>query len=178
MGEIVAAVNISEYGVSVLLDFAQTCGLVKVIKPKNDVQNTQKKPHRYTITKVAFCLLHDEMSVVNFNFTQHFGYQGLVNLAESIKTGQPAGLKVFGDWDTLYPHLAELPDKPKDSWFAFDHFYSDNAFDELLPIIFTNNPKHIVDIGGKTGRFTTKCLQYNSDVHVTMMDLPPHNKIY
>jgi len=169
LNEIVDAVKVSEYGVSVLLDFALTCGLVTLLSDANE----QDSLPRYSLTKVAFFLLHDEMSVVNFDFTQHFGYQGLANLTESIKTGKPEGLKVFGDWPTLYPHLPELPDKTRDSWFAFDHFYSDHAFDEILPLVFASNPKHIVDIGGNTGRFTTKCLQHNSEVKVTIMDLPP-----
>jgi len=169
LNEIVAAVNVSEYGVSVLLDFALTCGLVTLTADDSSQENLP----RYGLTKVSFFLLHDEMSIVNFDFTQHFGYQGLANLTESIKTGKPEGLKVFGDWPTLYPHLPELPDETRASWFAFDHFYSDHAFDEILPLVFANKPKHIVDIGGNTGRFTTKCLQHNSDVEVTIMDLPP-----
>ncbi|MCW8832656.1 MAG: class I SAM-dependent methyltransferase [Colwellia sp.] len=169
LSEIVDAVNVSEYGVSVLLDFALTCGLVTLTPDESE----QDSLPRYGITKVAFFLLHDEMSIVNFDFTQHFGYQGLANLTESIKTGKPEGLKVFGDWPTLYPHLPELPDKTRESWFAFDHFYSDHAFDEILPLVFASQPKHIVDIGGNTGRFTTKCLQYDSEVQMTIMDLPP-----
>jgi len=169
LSEIVEAVKVSEYGVSVLLDFALTCGLVSVMHDEGEPKNLP----RYSLTKVAFFLLHDEMSVVNFDFTQHFGYQGLANLTESIKTGKPEGLKVFGDWPTLYPHLPELPDKTRESWFAFDHFYSDHAFDEILPLVFASKPKHIVDIGGNTGRFTTKCLQHDSEVQVTIMDLPP-----
>jgi hypothetical protein len=165
--DIAEAVNVSEYGVSVLLDFALTCGLV--LLSEADEQNER----RYTLTKVAFFLLHDEMSVVNLDFTQHFGYQGLANLTESIKTGKPEGLKVFGDWPTLYPHLPELPNKTRESWFAFDHFYSDHAFDEILPLVFANKPKHIVDIGGNTGRFATKCLQHDEQVNLTIMDLPP-----
>jgi len=159
--EITDAVKQSEYGVSVLLDFALTCGLVTITD------------ERYSLTKVAFFLLHDEMSIVNLEFTQHFGYQGLANLTESIKTGKPEGLKVFGDWPTLYPHLPELPDKTRESWFAFDHFYSDHAFDEILPLVFKNKPKHIIDIGGNTGRFASKCLHHDKDVQVTIMDLPP-----
>jgi len=169
LNEIVEAVKVSEYGVSVLLDFALTCGLVTVIKDENEQENLS----RYSLTKVAFFLLHDEMSVVNFDFTQYFGYQGLANLTESIKTGKPEGLKVFGDWPTLYPHLPELPDRTRESWFAFDHFYSDHAFDEILPLVFASKPKRIVDIGGNTGRFATKCLQHDNEVQVTIMDLPP-----
>jgi len=169
LSEIIDAVKVSEYGVSVLLDFALTCGLVSVTHDESE----QKNSPRYRLTKVAFFLLHDEMSIVNFDFTQHFGYQGLANLTESIKTGKPEGLKMFGDWQTLYPHLPELPDRTRASWFAFDHFYSDHAFDEILPLVFASKPKHIVDIGGNTGRFTIKCLQHDSEVQMTIMDLPP-----
>ena len=173
--EIANAVKVTEYGVSVLLDFALTCGLVTITEPTKSDEHTDSEQSEalYTITKVAFFLLHDEMSVINFDFTQHFGYQGLANLTKSIKTGKPEGLKAFGDWSTLYPHLVDLPEKPRESWFAFDHFYSDHAFDEILPLVFANKPKHIVDIGGNTGRFTTKCLQYNDNVNITIMDLPP-----
>lgn len=169
LNDIVAAVKVSEYGVSVLLDFALTCGLVT----RSDDANQPKTAPRYHLSKVAFFLLHDEMSIVNFDFTQHFAYQGLANLTESIKTGKPAGLKVFGDWSTLYPHLPELPDQTRASWFAFDHFYSDHAFDEILPLVFASKPKRIVDIGGNTGRFATKCLQHDNQVELTIMDLPP-----
>ena len=172
LNDIVDAVKVSEYGVSVLLDFALTCGLITVNHDSTDGSEKKHLP-RYRITKVAFFLLHDEMSVVNFDFTQHFAYQGLANLTESIKTGKPEGLKMFGDWPTLYPHLPELPDETRASWFAFDHFYSDHAFDEILPLVFASKPKHIVDIGGNTGRFSTKCLQHDSEVQVTIMDLPP-----
>jgi hypothetical protein len=169
LNEIIDAVQVSEYGVSVLLDFALTCGLVALSKQDSE----EDKQPKYSLTKVSFFLLHDEMSIVNFDFTQHFGYQGLANLTESIKNGKPEGLKVFGDWPTLYPHLPELPDRTRESWFAFDHFYSDHAFDEILPLVFATRPKNIVDIGGNTGRFATKCLQYNEQVNVTIMDLPP-----
>ncbi len=159
--QIVAATGVSEYGVSVLVDFALTCGLLTC------------NEGRYGLTKVAFFLLHDEMSQVNFDFTQHFGYQGLAHLTDSIKNGKPEGLKEFGDWKTLYPHLPELPERTRQSWFAFDHFYSDNAFDEILPEVFASKPKHIVDIGGNTGRFSLKCLAHDDKVNLTIMDLPP-----
>jgi hypothetical protein len=165
--EIVCALKVSEYGMSVLLDFALTCGLVKKEK-----KNQKEDVLAYRLTKVAFFLLHDEMSAINLDFTQKFAYQGLANLTQSIQTGRPEGLKVFGDWTTLYPHLSELPEKAKESWFAFDHFYSDHAFDEILPFVFAQDPQHIVDIGGNTGRFAIKCLEYNPNVHLSIMDLP------
>jgi len=159
--QICEAIDVSAYGISVLLDFALSCGLVEC---ENEL---------YGLTKVSFFLLHDEMSTVNMDFTQHFAYRGLENLTESIQNGKPEGLKVFGDWPTLYPHLSELPERTRQSWFAFDHFYSDHAFDKILPLVFNNRPKHIVDIGGNTGRFALKCLNHDENVMVTIMDLPP-----
>ena len=39
--------------------------------------------------------------------------------------------------------------------------------------MFELNPKHILDIGGNTGRFSLRCLSHNDAVKVTIMDLPP-----
>lgn len=153
--------GVSEYGVAILLDFAETSGLIR------------REAEKYYLTKTAYFLLHDEMTDVNFNFSQHFSYQGLEQLTNSIKSGEPKGLKVFGDWPTVYPGLTKLPERAQKSWFEFDHFYSDAAFNEVLKYVFANNPKHILDIGGNTGKFALKCLAYNSDVHLTIMDLAP-----
>jgi len=162
--DIAEASSVSKYGVSVLLDFALSYGLVTM------------EENKYKPTKVTIFLLHDEMSVVNLDFTQHISYQGLANLTNSIKSGKPEGLKVFGNWSTIYPHLDKLPDQTRKSWFAFDHFYSDHASDEILPIIFKESPKHIIDIGGNTGRFAAKCLTHDENVQFTIMDLPPQLK--
>ena len=158
--EIAEEAQISEYGVSVLLDFALTCNFIRI---END---------NYYLTKVGFFLTHDEMTNVNFNFTQHFSYEGLMQLTKSIQTGKPEGLSVFGDWPTVYPGLTSLPEKAQKSWFEFDHFYSDNAFDQVLEHIFAEKPKRVLDIGGNTGRFALRCLNYNDSVNVTIMDLP------
>ena len=53
---------------------------------------------------------------------------------------------MFGDWDTVYPALTSLPEKTSNSWFEFDHFYSDHAFDQALDIVFKDSPKVILDI--------------------------------
>jgi cyclopropane fatty-acyl-phospholipid synthase-like methyltransferase len=81
-------------------------------------------------------------------------------------------LKVFGEWDTVYEALSQLPKDVQKSWFDFDHYYSDTSFAEALPIVFSNNPKMIYDVGGNTGKFTTQCIEYTDDVNVTMVDLP------
>jgi len=151
--------ELSQYGIKVLLDFAISIGVLA------------KNNESYQLSKVGYFLQNDEMSQVNFKFNQHFCYQGLEYLTEAIKTGKPEGLKVFGQWKTLYPALTSLPEKVNKSWFDFDHFYSDNAFDEALNIVFKNRPKSLLDIGGNTGRWSLKCLNHDKDVNIVIMDL-------
>jgi len=151
--------ELSQYGIKVLLDFAISIG---VLDKNND---------NYQLNKVGYFLQNDEMSKVNFEFNQHFCYQGLEHLTDAIKTGKPEGLKVFGQWQTLYPALTSLPEKVSKSWFDFDHFYSDHAFDEALKIVFKDKPKSLLDIGGNTGRWSLKCLNHDKDVNVVIMDL-------
>jgi len=125
----------------------------------------------YHLTKVGYFLQNDQMTKINFAFNQHFCYEGLSQLTQAISSGKPEGLKVFGNWDTLYPALTSLPKKTRDSWFDFDHYYSDHAFDEALGVVFKNPPKVLVDIGGNTGRWATKCLDFDPEVRVVIMDL-------
>ena len=58
------------------------------------------------------------------------------------------------------------------SWFAFDHFYSDSAFDEALKVVFRQKVKRLLDVGGNTGRWATRCVAHEADVEVTIVDLP------
>ena len=123
-------------------------------------------------------LLEDDLTKANFWFTNDICYEGAWNLKESILNGKPEGLKVFGDkWTTVYEALSSLPQKAKKSWFDFDHFYSDIAFPEALPIVFAEKPKTIVDIGGNTAKWSISCCKYNSDVKMTIVDLPGQTKV-
>ncbi len=158
--EIYIKLKLSEYGVRVLLEAGLGIGLV--------VKNADK----YTITKTGLFILNDRMTNVNMDFTNDVCYEGMFSLTESIKQGKPTGLKVLGDWPTVYEGLAHLPKPVQDSWFAFDHYYSDGSFDQALTNLFKRAPKHIIDIGGNTGKFTLKCMNYNPDVKVTILDLP------
>ncbi len=158
--EIAEELNLSKYGVKVLLEAGLSLELVIVNQDK------------YKISKTGWFILNDELTRVNMDFTQDVNYLGMFTLEDSIKKGEPTGLKVFGEWSTVYEALSSLPPQVKKSWFAFDHYYSDYAFPEILPIIFENNPAKILDIGGNTGKFSIKCCEYNEDVCVTILDLP------
>lgn len=158
--EVAEKLNLSAYGVKVLLEAGLSLDMLRV---END---------KFFITKTGWYILSDELTRVNMNFTNDVNYLGMFSLTESIKTGRPTGLKVFGNWDTVYEGLSQLPENVQKSWFNFDHFYSDYAFPEILPIVFNDKPKHILDIGGNTGRFSIKCTEYKSDVKLTILDLP------
>nr|WP_252120378.1 class I SAM-dependent methyltransferase [Symbiopectobacterium purcellii] len=131
-----------------------------------------KRGDNYTLTKMGHYLLHDRMTRINMDFTQDVCYQAMFHLDEALVKNTPSGLKVFGDWSTIYPALSKLPPKVRDSWFAFDHFYSDAAYDKVLPHIFQLKPKHIYDIGGNTGKWAMRCYDYDPEVKVTLLDLP------
>jgi hypothetical protein len=106
------------------------------------------------------------------DFTNDVNYLGMYSLTESIRTGKPTGLKVFGDWPTVYEALSKLPQQVQKSWFGFDHFYSDYAFPEIMPVVFRNHPKHILDVGGNTGKFAMQCARFNKEARITILDLP------
>lgn len=152
--------GVSEYGVKVLLDMALSAQIV-----------TWKSPN-YIIANLGYFLLHDGMTRANLDFTADVCYAAMMHLSEAIQEGTPAGLKELGDWPTIYEGLSQLPEQAKQSWFNFDHFYSDRSFPVLLEKVFAHKPKHIFDIGGNTGKWSLQCCNYDQDVHMTIIDLP------
>jgi hypothetical protein len=113
------------------------------------------------------------MTRVNMDYNHYVCYQGMYYLDEAIQQEKPAGLKVFGDqWNTLYEALPHLPEKVQQSWYAFDHFYSDVAYPQVLPLVFADKPKTLMDIGTNIGKFTVLAAGYDPDVRITMVDLP------
>ena len=154
-------INLPYYGVSTLLETGLSIGLVYL-----------KSEGVYSLSKMGYHLLFDEATRVNLNFTHHVCYKALFHLEEAIKTETPAGLKEIGiDDKTIYPHLSHLKEPIKSSWFEFDHFYSDNAFPHALKVVFENSPKHILDIGGNTGKWSIACCKHDKDVKMTIVDL-------
>ncbi len=152
----------SYYTVSVLLDLAETADVVIKLADNS-----------YQLSKVGIYLNDDLMTKVNFNFTADVCYQGLEKLTESLTSAKPVGLEVFTkDEQTIYPFLSRLPSKAKESWFAFDHFYSDHVFERALEILFSKHKyQHIYDIGGNTGKFAMSATSFDKDVKVTIIDL-------
>lgn len=160
LGDIITITSLNRYAVELLLDVGLSG---RIITQCDEV---------YFLAKIGHYLLHDRMTRVNMDFTQDVCYQGMFYLDEALSKNEPAGLKVFGEWPTIYPALSQLPQQAKDSWFAFDHFYSDAAFDAVLPHVFQLKPKHLYDVGGNTGKWAMRCYDYDRDVKVTILDLP------
>ena len=150
----------SEYAISVLLESCLSAG---VLRSSED---------RYHLEKIGHFVLRDEMTRINFNFTQEICYQGMFELESALSDAKPAGLKHLGQWDTIYRGLSSLTEEAKTAWFEFDHYYSDAAFSAVLPIVFANQPKTLMDIGANTGKWAKRCLDFDPSVKLSLVDLP------
>jgi hypothetical protein len=158
--DIAPKLNLSRYGIEVLLDAGLSMGVVRM------------KDEKYILTKTGFFMLSDSMTRVNMDFVHDVCYEPFFFLEESVRNGKPEGLKVFGEWKTIYPGLQFLPENAKKSWFGFDHFYSDVAFLEIIPLIARDNPSTLLDVGGNTGKFAMQCVSQIPGLEVTIVDLP------
>jgi 2-polyprenyl-3-methyl-5-hydroxy-6-metoxy-1,4-benzoquinol methylase len=158
--EIAENSTLTQYAVTVLLESSLSADIVKIVDEK------------YYITKTGYFLENDEMTKINMNYNHYVNYQGLFYLDESLRQEKAIGLqKVFGTGETIYPLLSTLPDKVKQSWFEFDHYYSDGAFVEAIKILLEMKPKRILDIGGNTGKFSIRIAKADKNVHITILDL-------
>lgn len=166
ISELSQKLNISLYGVGVLVEMGLGMGAIKIHR------DSEEDDLRLTLGKIGFFLMKDEMTQVNMDFSQDICYRGAENLEESIRTGKPAGLPHLGPWKTVYEGLSQLTDQQKKSWFGFDHFYSDLAFPEALPIVYEKPVKRLFDIGGNTAKWAIASCKYNADVQVSIIDLP------
>ncbi|MCB9689413.1 MAG: SAM-dependent methyltransferase [Alphaproteobacteria bacterium] len=159
--EAVEASGLSDYALAVLLDSGTSIGLL-----------TLRDDGRYRLAPTGLFVLKDEMTRVNMDFVHDVCFLGAHALEASLREGRPAGLEVFGQWGTVYEALAELPPHVRKSWFGFDHYYSDAAFPEVLPLVLERRPRRLLDCGGNTGRWARRVLQADPDVRVTLLDHP------
>ena len=161
--EICQQTGLSDYAVKCLTEASLCIGTI-LVDPETD---------RFTLSKTGWFLLNDSATRVNIDFNHDVNYEGWFHLGESLKNGQPEGLKHFGPWPTIYEGLSNLPKQVQKSWFGFDHFYSDSSFPEALKIIFDeHHVKSLYDVGGNTGKWALQCVGYDPDVEVTILDLP------
>ncbi|WP_027127673.1 methyltransferase [Gelidibacter mesophilus] len=160
ISDISEKLGISRYGLGVLLEFSESADIV-----------TKSENGAYELTKIGYFLNYNKTVNVNLNFTHDVCYKGLFHLDEAIATGKPSGLKELGQWDTIYEGLSQLTPKEQQSWFEFDHYYSDGVFEEALKRVFKNQPKLLFDIGGNTGKFALQCFNYDENIQVKIIDL-------
>ncbi|MDR1379996.1 MAG: SAM-dependent methyltransferase [Tannerella sp.] len=163
--EIAEKTGLSRYAVQVLLESSLTIGTVLYAG------------ERFVLSKTGWFLLSDPLASINMRFNHDVNYLGMYHMEEALLNGKPEGLKVFGQWKTIYEGLSSLPGAAKESWFGFDHFYSDNSFDEALEIVFSYSPATLLDVGGNTGRWALRCVGHNREVNVVIMDLPQQIKL-
>tara|TARA_R110000787_G_scaffold183014_3_gene295036 strand:- start:23018 stop:24076 length:1059 start_codon:yes stop_codon:yes gene_type:complete len=159
--EISKGTSVSEYGVGVLLEIAESSDIVSF-----------NEDDKYELTKIGYFLAFDKTVNANINFNNDICYKGLYHLNDSIVNGKAEGLKELGDWPTIYEGLSQLTESQQKSWFEFDHHYSDYVFNDALKVVFKKSPKTLFDIGGNTGKFAISCCNYNKDVQVKIFDLP------
>ena len=165
--DLIEILGLSEYTVRTLLEIGEVSGILE--KGDDGV---------YMVTQVGKSFLYDEMTRVNFNFVKDVCYVGASEMTASFVKGKPEGLnKFFQKSDTIYPLVPSLPQKIKQSWYEFDHFYSDNCFEIIYKIITEKSPSKIFDIGGNTGKFEKVCLKNNPNIDITMLDLPENIEI-
>lgn len=154
--------GLSLYGVETLIESGLSCGVVE-----------QNQDGLFLLSKTGWFLLNDEMTRINMDYNHYVCYKGLYDLDKSIQTEKPVGLKVFGNqWETLYQALPHLPSPIKDSWYAFDHYYSDNTYSLALPIVLANSPRTLMDIGANVGKFSILAAESAPDLQICMLDLP------
>lgn len=157
--------GLSEYALGVLLDAGESCALIDV------------RDGTYRLAPAGEHMASDPLTQVNLNFAADVCYEGLTHLEESLKTGKPKGLSVFGEWPTIYAGLTKLPAPVLKSWFEFDHYFSDDAFPRALPLVLRDKPKRVLDVGGNTGKFAIACVLHDPSVSVTMLDHPAQLEI-
>lgn len=150
----------SDYALKLVLESCMSAGLV------------MRTDDRYQLDKAGYCLLSDAVTQVNMDFVQDVCYHGLGDLAASLDSGRPIGLRTLGPWSTLYEGMSELPEPARTSWFAFDHLHSDVSFPLVLQDVMESAPRKVMDIGANTGKFARLLLQHAHDIEMHLVDLP------
>lgn len=158
--ELETRLPLSRYALTVLLE----AGLSAEVLRENDGD--------YTLTHVGHFIETNELTRRNLDFVHDVCYRAMFHLEEALREGRPAGLREFGDHATLYRALADLPPRARESWFRFDHFYSDVAFPHALAQLAQRQPRTLLDVGGNTGRFACFLARRAPHIDVTIADLP------
>lgn len=154
-------IGISLYGSRVLLEAGLGIGLVHI-----------DEEDRFTLSKTGYFVQNDPMTRVNMDFVDDVCYPGIQYLKDSVENGRPEGLKTLVDTPTIYEGLSKLPEPAKESWFAFDNYYSAQAFDDVRSQVFEEEPSVIFDVGGNIGKFSAFAANCDPKLEIKILDLP------
>jgi SAM-dependent methyltransferase len=153
--ELSAVVGLGRYATGLLVEGCASLGMVS------------RDDGHYRLTGVGAAFLADARARVSTDFVHHVCYRGAFLLDEALQKGAPAGLATLGHWQTVYEGVPELPDACRNSWYAFDHLYSDGVFPRAVRTLAQRGVKKILDVGGNTGRFATLAA---ASMDVTIVD--------
>ena len=103
--------NVTPYSIRILCESGFSMGALKL------------EDEIYTITRIGYFLLNDEMTKINMDFNHDVNYQGLFYLDEALKNDRPFGLhKIFSNEKTkfciLYRKRRKICQKKKDEMFC------------------------------------------------------------
>ena len=157
--------------VPVLLEGGLSIG---ALRTKTESDSIDQKTQLYGLTKMGHLLFRDKMTQVNMDFVHDVCYRAMFHLEESLRKGRPTGLSEIlpqnNTSETVYQALSQLDSTVQKSWLDFDHFYSDSAFNSAASLI--SPPRHLLDVGGNTGRFSRILERVFPETKVTICDLP------
>jgi hypothetical protein len=160
VAELAQGTGVSLYGATVLAEAGLASRLLELDEG------------RYRVTRVGQLWQRDPLTRVNADFVADVCYRAAEALGESIDEERPVGLREMGNWPTVYEALSQLPERTRESWFRFDHFYSDASFPLLVGDVLARAPRRVLDVGANTGRFALTLLGKNAEVRLGLCDLP------
>jgi ubiquinone/menaquinone biosynthesis C-methylase UbiE len=160
LDEVASGIRLPRYGIKVLLESGLGIGLFYL----ND--------DRFVLAALGHFMLNDPMTRINMDVVHEICYRGMFDLETSIREGRPAGLETLGSWKTFYEGLSSLTPRARESWLAFDQYYSDIAFPAALPLVLGGHPTRLLDVGGNTGKWAVQCARFDPRVRITIADLP------
>ena len=158
--DLAKSARVSAYGINVLMRGAVAGGMAFL------------EDGRYRLTPTGRLLGQDELTSSNIDFVHDVCFKAMFHLEEAILSGKPAGIREIGEYSTIYEGLAELDESMRKSWLAWDHLYSDSAFQAALAIVFSRPLASLLDVGGNTGRWLALCAQRSPKTLLGMFDLP------
>lgn len=161
LDELCSQSDLGRYGLTVLLEAGLAAGALQL-----------DSGDRYRLTRVGILLERDPMTIANLDFVADVCYRAASHLDASVMEGRAEGLAELSGEPNVYEGLSTLPEPAQSSWFAFDHFYSDKAFTDLVPRLLRKGPKRVLDVGANTGRFARSLLAADANLTVTLADLP------